>query len=291
MQPLSVQAAELNFKENLIPPSRGLLATTDNSHKTSALPPANDHPQSEPAAQVWGMRILNLPPSPTTLRASHCPPAEIVHTETHSGLKWTEDKKTRYSIPKRQLSLISLSGPTQPRIEKSERMREEFPLLPPVTTAHTPVPMQGLRLLRYTSAPQGKVTFPKIAPAPSSRPCQLMAAPIKEAPMLKLLHIESGTSMARNALLPFQMSHRESLQRYLCSVICHRCRQWCLLQPQWHHSCSWRKRWRHRLAGNRMLKRRKSSCVPHLAPRLPCCQALSPARGNLMFFFILFILL
>ncbi|XP_056875211.1 ciliogenesis and planar polarity effector 1 isoform X3 [Takifugu flavidus] len=201
LQPLSVQAAELNFKEcrSLIPPSQGLLATTDNGHDTSVFPPANANPQKEPAAQVWGVKILNLHPSATSHPASHYPPTQIGHATnpgTHTGSKWTEDKKTSYSIPKRLLSLISLPSPTQPRIEKSERTREqEFPLLPPVTTAHTPAPVQGLRLLRCTSAPQGNIMFPKIAPAPSPRPCALIAAPIREVPMLKLLQIQSGVRM------------------------------------------------------------------------------------------------
>lgn len=164
-------------------------------------PPANANPQKEPAAQVWGVKILNLHPSATSHPASHYPPTQIGHATnpgTHTGSKWTEDKKTSYSIPKRLLSLISLPSPTQPRIEKSERTREqEFPLLPPVTTAHTPAPVQGLRLLRCTSAPQGNIMFPKIAPAPSSRPCTLIAAPIREVPMLKLLQIQSGVRMAR----------------------------------------------------------------------------------------------
>lgn len=204
MQPLSVQAAEMMILEDssLIPPSRGLLATTDNSHKTPVLLPANDHPQSEPAAQVWGMKFLNLRPSPTSYPSSNYPPTRIVTAtkpETHPGLKWTEEKKPRYSIPKRPLSLISLPYATQPRTEKPERRREpEFPLLPAVTTTHTPAPVQGLRLLRCTSGPQGSVTFPKIAPASSSTPCAVIAAPIREVPMLKLLHIESGAKMARN---------------------------------------------------------------------------------------------
>lgn len=147
------------------------------------------------------MKILNLYPSATSHPASHYPPTQIGHAanpRTPTGSKWTEDKKTSYSIPKRLLSLISLPGPTQPRIEKSGRTREqESPRLPPVTSAHTPAPVQGLRLLCCSSAPQGTITFPKIAPAPSSRPCALFAAPIREVPMLKLLQIQSGAKMAR----------------------------------------------------------------------------------------------
>lgn len=192
------------FKDSrsLIPPSQGLLATTDNSRRTSVSLPANDHPPSEPAAQVLGMKFLNLRPSPTFNPATNYPPTQTVTAtkpETHSGLKWTEDKKTRYSIPKMPLSLISLPRATERRNEKSGRTRvQEVPLLPSVTTAHTPAPVQGLRLLHCTSGPQGNITFPKIAPTPSSRPCAMIAAPIREVPMLKLLHIESGVKMARN---------------------------------------------------------------------------------------------
>lgn len=186
MQLLSVQAAEMNLEEgsSLIPPSQGLLAATDNGHNSSALLPADDHPQSEPAAQIWGIKFLNL---------------HAANPETHSGSKWAENKKTRHSIPKRQLSLISLPALTQTRIEKSERTREqEFPVLPPVTPAHTPAPVHGLRLLRCTPGPQGNIMLPKVAPAPSPRPCALIAAPIQGVPMLKLLHIGSGAKMARN---------------------------------------------------------------------------------------------
>lgn len=203
MQPLSVQAAEMNFEDSssLIPPSQGLLAKTGNSHKPSVLLPAND-PQSEPAAQVWRMKFLNIRPSPTSRPNSNYPPTHMVTAtkpETHSGLKWNEDKRVRYSIPKRPLSFISLPRATQPRTEKSERTRvPELPLLPSVTSAHTQAQVQGLRLLRCTSSPQGNITFPKIAPAPSSRPCAVISAPIREVPMLKLLHIESGVKMARN---------------------------------------------------------------------------------------------
>lgn len=202
IQPLSVQAAEMNFEDSrsLIPPSQGLLATTDNSHKPSALLPANDA-QSEPAAQVWGLKFLNLHPPPSSYPTSNYHPTQTVTAtkpETHSGLKRTEDKKARYSISKRPLSLISLPRATQPRTEKSERTRvHEFPQLPSVTTTHTQAPVQGLRLLRCTSGPHGNVTFPKIALAPSSRPCAVISAPIREVPMLKLLHIESGAKRAR----------------------------------------------------------------------------------------------
>lgn len=175
----------MNLEEgrSLIPPSLGLLAATDNGHKASALLPSDD-PQSEPAAQIWGIKFLNL---------------HAANPETHSGSKWAENKKPMHSIPKSQLSLISLPAPTQTRIEMSERTREQdFPVLPPVTPAHTPAPVRGLRLLRCTSGPQGNIMLPKVAPAPSSRPCALIAAPIRGVPMLKLLHIESGAKMARN---------------------------------------------------------------------------------------------
>lgn len=205
MQPLSVQAAEMIFEDsrNLISPSQGLLATTDNSHKTSVLLPANDHPQSEPTAQAWGMKFLNLRPSPTSYPSSNYPTTRIVtatNPETRSRLKWTEEKKPRYSIPKRPLSLISLPRATQPRTEKPERSRVlDFPQLPAVTSAPTPAPVQGLRLLCCTSGPQGNVALPKITPTLSSTPCALIAPSVSEVPMLKLLHIESGVQMARNA--------------------------------------------------------------------------------------------
>lgn len=210
MQPLSVQEAGINFKESrsLILPSQGLLTMTNNSHKISVLPPTNDHPQSKPVAQGWGIKFLNLPPVTSHSESDH-PTTQIVpasNPEAQPRPKYTEDK-TRCSTMKRPLSLISLPSTTQFRIEKPERRREqEFPLLPPVTPAYTPAPEPGLRLLRCTSGPQGNITFPQIAPAPSSRPCTLISAPLRESPMLKLLHIESGAKMARNIKLLFKMS-------------------------------------------------------------------------------------
>lgn len=295
LQPLSVQAAEMIFEDSrsLIPTSQGLLATTDKSHKTSVFLPANEHPQSEPAAQVCGMKFLNLRLSPKSSAASNYPSTQIVTTtkpETHSGLKWADDNRTRYSVPNRPLSLISLPRATQPRTEKSERTRvQEFPLLPSVTSVHASAPVQGIRLLRYPSGPQGNITFPKIAPAPSSRPCSVIAAPIGEVPMLKLLHIESGVKMARNTF--FFMCLHVNLHSYLCSAICHRCRPWCLLQHQWLDSSPWRKSWRLRLGENRMLKRLKSSSTFHIIPQLPQCQAVAPAGGKPVFLFMLFIFL
>lgn len=189
----------MNFKEgrSLIPPSQGLLAMTDNGDDAAVFPSAHDLPQHEPIAQIWGMKFLNLRPSATSHPTSRYPPTQIVHATNPGTHTDSEDKNPRYSIPKRLLTLISVPGPTQPRIEESERTREqEFPRLPPVTTAHTPAAVQGLRLLHCT-APQGNIRFPKIAPAPSTRPCAPIAAPIREVPMLKLLHIHSGAKMAR----------------------------------------------------------------------------------------------
>lgn len=205
MQPLSVQAVspDIQFKESrrLIPTSQGLLATTDTSH-------------SDPAAQVFSLKLLQLhrPPLPHHI-APHCPPAQALHkvnpatieSQQHklknndqSASKKTEDEKRNgYSVPKRQLGFNSPHDPTQLKIQTSERSRgQEFSLLPPASPAHTPAPMQGLRLLHFQPVPQSNITFPKLPLSSSSRPATVIAAPRGEAPMIKLLHIESGPKMA-----------------------------------------------------------------------------------------------
>ncbi|KAM9338429.1 ciliogenesis and planar polarity effector 1 [Symphorus nematophorus] len=146
MQPLSVQAVspEIQFRESirLIPPSQGLLATTDTSHSASVM-------------------------------------------------------------------------------QTTERSRgQEFSLLPPALPTHTPAPMQGLRLLHVQPAPQSSITFPKL-PLPSfSRPVSVMAAPMVEAPMIKLLHIESRPKMMLPlAAPPAQMTRLISMEELTSSVI------------------------------------------------------------------------
>ncbi|XP_034064419.1 ciliogenesis and planar polarity effector 1 isoform X2 [Gymnodraco acuticeps] len=194
MQPLSVQAAspEIQFGESrrLIPTSQGLLATTDTSHAIPIAPVLPPSIQSDPAPHFLGLKLLQLnPPSLPQQNAPHQHPATI---ESHKPEEYNQST----SAPKRHLGFNPPHDPThrgsQPMRETSERVREGFPLLPPALPAHAPAPMQGLRLLRVQPPPQNNTTFPKL-PIPSySRPASLMVAPMGQAPMIKLLHIDSG---------------------------------------------------------------------------------------------------
>lgn len=222
MQPLSVQpvSPEMEFRESrrLIPPSQGLLATTDTSHSAPVLPPSNDIVQSDPSAQVFGLKLLQLHHPPVLHRiAPNYPPAQVVHTanpattesqqhrlkntDQFASKKTGDKKRNGHSVPKRQLNFNPPHDPTQLVIQTVERSRgPEISLLPPALPAHTPAPMQGLRLLHFQPVqPQINMAFPKIHTLSSSRPTTVIAAPMAEAPMIKLLHIESGPKMASNA--------------------------------------------------------------------------------------------
>lgn len=206
MQPLSVQAVspEIQFRVNrrFIPPSQGLLATTDESHSVPELAPFEDCIQSDSAPQILGLKLLQLhhPPLPQQ-SAPHYPQTIESHQHKFKNInqsaskKMEEEKRHASSISKRQLSFNSSRDPTQPRIQTSERSRgREFSLLPPALPAHTTT--QGLRLLHFQQVPQSNITFPKLPIPSSSRPATVIAAPMGEASMIKLLHIESGPKMA-----------------------------------------------------------------------------------------------
>ncbi|KAG8010704.1 Protein JBTS17 [Nibea albiflora] len=229
MQPLSVQAMspEIQFREGsrLIPHSLGLLATTDTGHSAPVLPPANSM-QNDPAPQVLGLKLLHLhrPPLPQQI-APHYPPAQLLYAANAANAEHhqhrlkindqavqrkTEEEKG--SVPKRQLSFNSLRDSNQPRIQTSERSRgQESTLLPPPLPPHTPAPIQGLRLLHFQPVQQSHTTFPKIPAFPSSRAATVIAAPMGEAPMIKLLHIDTGPKMANvtssSSLSPNDPSH------------------------------------------------------------------------------------
>ncbi|XP_073334518.1 ciliogenesis and planar polarity effector 1 [Pagrus major] len=230
MQPLSVQAVspEIQFRVNrrFIPPSQGLLATADTSHSVPVLAPSEDCIQSDPAPQILGLKLLQLhrPPLPQQ-SAPHYPQTTNPPTiESHqhkfknvnqsASKKTEEEKRNGSSISKRQLSFNFSHDPTQPRIQTSERSRgQEFSLLPPALPAHTP--MQGLRLLHFHQVPQSNITFPKL-PIPAT----VIAAPMGEAPMIKLLHIESGPKMRLPPAAPSaQMTRLMSMEELTSSVI------------------------------------------------------------------------
>ena len=203
MQPLSVLAAspEIQFgaSRRLIPTSQGLLATTDTSHAIPIAPVLPPSIQSDPAPHFLGLKLLQLhPPSLPQQNAPHQHPATI---ESHKPEEYNQST----SAPKRHLSFNPPHDPThrssQPMRETSERVKEGFPLLPPALPAHAPAPMQGLRLLHVQPPPQINTTFPKL-PIPSySRPVSVMVAPMGQAPMIKLLHIDSGPQRVSNTVI------------------------------------------------------------------------------------------
>ncbi|KAM8743852.1 ciliogenesis and planar polarity effector 1 isoform 3-T4 [Acanthopagrus schlegelii] len=235
MQPLSVQAVlpEIQFKVNrrFIPPSQGLLATTDESHCVPELVPSEDCLQSDPAPQILGLKLLQLHRPPLAQQSAPHYPQTInpPTTESHqhkfknvnlSASKKTEEEKRNASlISKRQPSFNSSRDPTQSRILTSERSRgQEFSLLPPALPAHTPT--QGLRLLHFQQVPQSNITFPKLPIPSSSRPATVIPAPMGEAPMIKLLHIESGPKMMLPLAAPSaQMTRLMSMEELASSVI------------------------------------------------------------------------
>ncbi|XP_040914910.1 ciliogenesis and planar polarity effector 1 [Toxotes jaculatrix] len=251
MQPLSVQAEspenQVRQSRRLIPSSQGLLATTDISHAVLSAPVLlpSDGIQNDPAPQVLGLKLLQLhrPPLPQQ-SAPPYPPAQVSHTlltanpatlesnqpklkHSHQGAakRAEEENRNRSSVPRRQLSFNrpydAAPRSSQPQIQTSERSRgQEFSLLPPSLTAHTPAPMQGLRLLHCQPVQHSNITFPKLPSPSSSRPFTVFAAPIGETPVIKLLHIESRPKMILPQAAPStQMTRLISMEELASSVI------------------------------------------------------------------------
>uniref|UniRef100_A0A3Q3FV11 Ciliogenesis and planar polarity effector 1 n=1 Tax=Labrus bergylta TaxID=56723 RepID=A0A3Q3FV11_9LABR len=201
MQPLSVQAEspEIQFRESrtFIPPSQGLLTTSQGAHSAHVLPTSTENIQNDSTAHFSGLKLLQLHRPPLSQQSTQHHP-QTLHTSNPS--KRTEKEKRNVSTyQRRHLSFNHTHDPTpvisQHNIQTSERTREhDFSLLPPAFPAHTPAPMQGLRLLQYEPVPHNSVTFPKIPGQPSSRSVSVFAAPRAEAP-IKLLRLESGPKM------------------------------------------------------------------------------------------------
>ncbi|XP_071321560.1 ciliogenesis and planar polarity effector 1 [Trachinotus anak] len=252
MQPLSVRAEspeiQLRQSRGLIPSSQGLLATTDISHTVHSAPvvlPSNGSIQNDLAPQVLGLKLLQLqrPPLPQQ-SASHYPPSrgpQTLHTanpatlESHqpklqhshqaASKRAEEEKRNGSSVPRRQLSFNHPHDPaprnSRPQTQTSERSSgQQISLLPPALPAHTPAPMQGLRLLQYQPVSHSNITFPKLPMPSSSRPSTVIAAPMAETPLIKLLHIDSGPKM----ILPLatsshQMTRLMSMEELTSSAI------------------------------------------------------------------------
>ncbi|XP_037609215.1 ciliogenesis and planar polarity effector 1 isoform X4 [Sebastes umbrosus] len=236
MQQLSVQAVspEIQFMESrrLIPPSQGLLATTDTSHTIHSAPvllPSNDSVQSDPAPQVLGLKLLQLhrPPLPQQSAPHHPQGPQELYTANPATIESHQHKNNDQSasVPKKQLSFNTPHDPaprySQVKSQTSERYSGQgFSLLPPALPAHTPAPMQGLRLLHFQAVPQSNTTFPKLPLPPPYRPATFIAAPMGHAPMIKLLHIDSGPQMRFSEAAPSRpMTRLMSMEELTSSVI------------------------------------------------------------------------
>ncbi|XP_040012827.1 ciliogenesis and planar polarity effector 1 [Xiphias gladius] len=251
IQPLSVQAEspEIQFRQSrrLIPSSQGLLSTTDISHTVPSAPvvlPSNDSIQNDPATQVSGLKLLQLQhPSLPRQSAPHHPPAQgpqtlltanpatleshqpkLKHNHQAALKKAEEEKRNGSSVPRRQLSFDHPHYPaprnSQPQIQTSERSwGQEFSLPSPALQAQTPAPMQGLRLLQFQPVPHSNITFPKLPIPSSSRPSTVIAAPMGETRLIKLLHVESGPKMILPLAAPStQMTRLISMEELTSSV-------------------------------------------------------------------------
>ncbi|XP_029372415.1 ciliogenesis and planar polarity effector 1 isoform X2 [Echeneis naucrates] len=252
MQPLSVRAEspEIQFRQSrrLIPSSQGLLVTTDVNHAIASAPAelqSHGSIQIDHAPDVLGVKLLQLqhPPLPKQ-SAPHNPPvhgSQALHTtnpvnlESHQPnikhnyqpISNREEEKRRngFSVSRRQLHFYHPHDPA-PRnshheIQTSERSRvQEFSSLPPVFPVQTPAPMEGIRLLHFQPPSHKNVTFPKLPLPSSSRPSTVIAAPMGETHLIKLLHIESQPKM----ILPLQtppnhMARLMSMEELRSSVI------------------------------------------------------------------------
>uniref|UniRef100_A0A3Q2PYX9 Uncharacterized protein n=1 Tax=Fundulus heteroclitus TaxID=8078 RepID=A0A3Q2PYX9_FUNHE len=200
-QPLSVQTESPDVhqrqKRSLIPSSYGLPAATDDGRAVQR-PPSDGGAQTGSAAQMLDLKLLKL----------HLPCAESQHAAA-----------PRYAAQRaRTLHTANFEPPesSQPEVphhdratwrKKDERQRNGFPVqirnliynpaYDPLTVAQAvPLlpPVHGLRLLRLQDDARSTVTFPKLAMASTPRP-----AAISEAPIIRLLRIESGPKMVSSS--------------------------------------------------------------------------------------------
>lgn len=213
MQPLSVQAdsadVQLFESRKLIPSSEGLLTTTDTVHSTPVLQPCNGSNQNDSVPQVLGLKLPQqnapqcyLAQNPQALHTLNPATSKFDQKKFKHSDQTTLKKADGSSVPKRQLNFNPPHNPTprnsQNQIWPSEQSRgQEFSLLLPAFPAHTPAALQGLRLLHIQSVSQSNITFPGLPSSPRHPP--LIAAPIREAPVIKLLHIKSEPKMVSSA--------------------------------------------------------------------------------------------
>ncbi|XP_074546537.1 ciliogenesis and planar polarity effector 1 isoform X2 [Halichoeres trimaculatus] len=187
MQPLSVQAMspEIQFRgsRRLIPPSQGLLATSQGIHGSHLLPPPRENTQNDPQPQFTGLKLLHLNHSVLSQQSVQLNP-QTLHNSNPS--KKTEKKK-RNVTPDPEIQQTH-------NFQPSERSRErDFSLFPPAFPSLTPAPMQGLRLLHIEPHPQqNNVTLPKLLVQPSFG----SPSPRVETPsFIKLLRLDPAPNM------------------------------------------------------------------------------------------------
>ncbi|XP_072227956.1 ciliogenesis and planar polarity effector 1 [Leuresthes tenuis] len=238
LSPLSVQAESPNIQQTenkgLIPSSQGLLATTDPSGIT----------QDESVPQMLGLKLLKLHrPLVSQHSTPHHPPAqqsqtlhtahpetlqssqhELKHNDQDTLKKKGGEQRKAVSVPKKppifNASHYPTPGNSQPQIwAAGQSSAQGVSLLPPAFPAHSPTPMQGLRLLQLQQVPHTSITFPKL-PLPSySRPA-FIAAPVTEMPVIKLLHIETGPKIMLPMAVPStQMTRLFSAEELTSSVV------------------------------------------------------------------------
>ncbi|KAM9841669.1 LOW QUALITY PROTEIN: ciliogenesis and planar polarity effector 1 [Aulostomus maculatus] len=238
-EPLSVQAEspEIKLSEGgkLIPPSQGLLTTTDNSHATTSAPVVMaSGVQTDPPSQGLGLKLLQLrgPPLPQQC-ALHSPSAlepqmppianpyqpKFKHSDQTASKRPEQEKRSGSAVPKRQLRFNSNppSESSSMRAPHQNQTWERSSLLPPATPPPSVALPQGFRLLHSQPIPDKNIPFPKL-PLPSSfRLFAFTAAPIVKT---KLLHIDSEIKPMLPLAAPSpQMTHLISMEELTASII------------------------------------------------------------------------
>ncbi|KAM4527651.1 ciliogenesis and planar polarity effector 1 isoform 2-T2 [Odontesthes bonariensis] len=244
LSPLPVQAESPNIQQTenkgLIPSSQGLLAAAEDP---SAEDPSGVT-QDESVPQMLGLKLLKLHrPLVSQHSTPHYPPAQqsqTLHTANPETLQSCQHKlkhndqdtlkknggeqRKASSVPKKHLSFHASHYPTPGNSQSQiwaagQSSGQEVSVLPLAFPAHTPTPVQGLRLLQLQKVQHTNITFPKL-PLPSySRPA-FMAAPVTEMPVIKLLHIETAPKiMLPKAVPSTQMTRLFSVGELTSSVV------------------------------------------------------------------------
>ncbi|XP_047185530.1 ciliogenesis and planar polarity effector 1 isoform X1 [Scophthalmus maximus] len=250
MHQLSVQVetSEIQFRQSrgLIPSAQGLLVTTDVSQAAPSAPvvlPSDGSIQNDTTPHVFSLKLIQprCPPLPQR-SAPHYPPAQepqmlcIANPATpephQPELKQNHQvaskraEERRVGSSRRQLSFNHAHDPaptnSRPQIQTSDRSRgQEFTSLPPASPAHTPAPVRGCYLLHLQPAAHSSLLLPKLPIPFSSRPSAVIAAPMRQTPLAKLLHLQSAPKMIlpRAAPLAPQMGRLNSVYELTSTVM------------------------------------------------------------------------